>query len=235
MRGIQSIKAVARADGGFPTYVPHGPSEACMTAACADALSIQGRQNAKLISQALTFLTTQQDTDGSFPVAWSISPLHGIFRILLAVRRNAAIADWRALYMADRAISYVFGAQNDDGGWGLEPGQPSAIVSTAYGLICACYQEDPAPARRAAAYLLDTYRDGAGVISLPDTVGPRPFVFAVPVLTDIFSLLAVGHLMQRLGSTGAEAFPESQAPYRCREVNCWQANRIPKPSQWRLR
>lgn len=207
-RGIQSIKAVARPDGGFPTYVSHGPSEACMTAACADALSIHGRRNAKLISRALTFLTTQQDVDGSFPVSWSISQLHGIFRILLAVRRNAEIADWRVLCMADRAMSYVLRAQNDDGGWGLEPGKPSAVVSTAYGLICACYQEDPAPARRATAYLLDACRDRAHIISPPDTIGPRPFVFAVPVLADIFSLLAVGHLMRRLDSTGIEAFPD---------------------------
>jgi hypothetical protein len=37
---------------------------------------------------------------------------------------------------------------------------------------------------------------------LPDTIGPRPFVLNVPILADAFTLLAIGHVRQRLASPG---------------------------------
>ncbi len=201
-RGIGSMAAVARPDGGFPTYIVEAPSEACMTAGCVDALSTRADEHADLIRRGLRFLSIQQNDDGSFPFAWSGSMLHTIFRTLLAAIRNAPLADDHVHRMITRSMLYVIREQNSDGGWGQQPGRPSDAISTAYGLIalCARPQQDPMPAVRATEFLIAAQRPDGSIQSVPDTVGPRPFVFAVPILADAFTLLAIGHLANRLES-----------------------------------
>jgi squalene-hopene/tetraprenyl-beta-curcumene cyclase len=197
-QGIQSMLAVARPDGGFPTYIVQAPSEACTTAGCVDALSTRARDHADFIRRGLKFLATQQNDDGSFPLAWSGSTLHTIFRVLLAATRDVALADAHVHQMIARAMSYVIREQNADGGWGQQPGRPSDATSTAYGLIALCTQQDPRSAVRAVEFLMAAQRPDGSIQSLPDTVGPRPFVFAIPVLADAFTLLAIGHVSHRL-------------------------------------
>ncbi|OEJ21869.1 hypothetical protein AR457_39960 [Streptomyces agglomeratus] len=188
-RGLDALIAVRGGDGGFPTYGSGTPSEACMTAAAINALSTHGRHH-HLIQAALCFLADRQVPDGSFPPGWSSSRLHTLFRVYLAAGPHHA--------MSGRIAGLVQSTQNADGGFGQQTRAPSDAISTAYALIILAGQLDPVPAARATGYLLTQQRADGSIISVPDMLGPRPFPYHVPVLTDAFTLLALGHLTPRI-------------------------------------
>lgn len=196
-RALDALVAVRGADGGFPTYGSGTPSEACMTAAAINALSTQGHHD-HLIQAALRFLAARQTPDGSFPPGWSSSRLHTPFRAYLATRPHHPQSSLAVHGMSDRIAGLVHDAQNADGGFGQQNGAPSDAISTAYALIILAGQFDAAPAARATGYLLSQQRPDGSVISVPDMLGPRPFPYHVPLLTDAFALLALGHLTHRI-------------------------------------
>jgi hypothetical protein len=194
-RGIRSLYAVIGPDGGFPTYLSGAPSEASMTAAALDAFTTQRARHEPVLINGLRYLAAQQRADGSFPPDWSSSRLHTVFRAVLAATRHPAPS---VQHMVHRSMTLVRTQQNSDGGWGQQGGDPSDIISTAYGLIAMCGQADPKPAADAAAFLTAAWQADSGVHVLPDSIGPRGFVFTVPALAEIFTLLALGHLDHRL-------------------------------------
>ncbi|WP_121714539.1 prenyltransferase/squalene oxidase repeat-containing protein [Streptomyces sp. E5N91] len=194
-RALDALVAVRGADGGFPTYGAGTPSEACMTAAAINALSTRVRHR-HLIQPALRFLADRQMRDGSFPPGWSSSRLHTLFRAYLATHHSPISP--AVQHMSDRIAGLVQSTQNADGGFGHRDGASSDAISTAYALIILAGQRDPAPAAHATGYLLTQQRPDGSVISIPDMLGPRPFPYHVPVLTDAFTLLALGHLTPRI-------------------------------------
>ncbi len=196
-RAVDALVAVRGDDGGFPTYGAGTPSEACMTAAAINALSIQGRHH-HLLQPALRFLADCQMPDGSFPPGWSSSRLHTLFRAYLATRPYHRQSLLAVQDMSGRIARLVQSAQNADGGFGQRDGASSDAISTAYALIILAGQRDPAPAARATGYLLTQQRPDGSINSVPDMLGPRPFPYHVPVLTDAFTLLALGHLTPRI-------------------------------------
>ncbi|MGW0531118.1 prenyltransferase/squalene oxidase repeat-containing protein [Streptomyces sp. NPDC003032] len=202
-RAIHALSAVRGEDGGFPTYLAGAPSEACMTAAAINALSTQGQAQNSIIEQGLDFLADRQHADGSFPPDWSSSRHHTVFRAVLAAGRLPG-APASAPRIVRRAQDLVLGTQNADGGWGQQDGVPSDALSTAYALtaLTALFGPDTSgPAARGAAFLLTWQRPDGSIASVPDSIGPRPFRFAVPALADTFTLLALGHLHHRLAHT----------------------------------
>ncbi|WP_405163106.1 terpene cyclase/mutase family protein [Nocardia sp. NBC_01499] len=199
-RGEQSLMAVRNPDGGFPTYIGGAASEACMTAAALDALTPQWQHHRDTIASGLDFLAGQQHEDGSFPPDWSSSRLHTVFRALLAATRNPQHQPAHLRQMTKQIMALVLDGQNTDGGWGQQHREPSDPISTAYALIAVCHQDDPAPAVRAATYLLACQRDDGSIASIPDSIGPRPLRFTIPILADIFTLLALGHLSRRIAA-----------------------------------
>ncbi|MFJ8165529.1 prenyltransferase/squalene oxidase repeat-containing protein [Streptomyces sp. NPDC096136] len=211
-RGLRSLRSVVGPDGGFPTYLAGGPSEACMTAAAVDALNLQPERDERLIADALRYLAAQQAADGSFPPDWSTSRLHTLFRALLAAGRYPAPHPPHLERLVAHGRRLLRETQNADGGFGQQPAHGSDPISTAYGLtaLCATDDGDPAAAARAAAYLTTAVRDDGSVLSEPDSIGPRPFTFTVPALAETFTLLAFGHLTERL--TTAPAYPQSPLP-----------------------
>ncbi|MGW0547842.1 prenyltransferase/squalene oxidase repeat-containing protein [Streptomyces altiplanensis] len=200
-RALDALVTVRGADGGFPTYGSGTPSEACMTAAAINALSTQGRHH-HLIHAALHFLADCQMPDGSFPPGWSSSRLHTLFRAYLATRAHHGQSPVAVHDMSGRITGLVQAAQNADGGFGQQNGTPSDAISTAYALIILAGQPDAAPAARATGYLLTQQRPCGSIISVPDMLGPRPFPYHVPLLTDAFTLLALSHLTQRIQPSG---------------------------------
>ncbi|MBD0693574.1 prenyltransferase/squalene oxidase repeat-containing protein [Streptomyces sp. CBMA123] len=197
-RAADALLALRAPDGGFPTYPSGAPSEACMTAAAANALSTQGETHQAVLDAALDHLATQQHPDGSFPPDWSSSRHHAVFRAALAAAHRPGPPDSAARLIARRATRLVLDSQNPDGGWGHQDGHPSDALSTAYALITLTGHTTMAPAARGAAYLLTQQRPDGSVRSIPDSIGPRPFGFHVPALADVFTLLALGHLTRRL-------------------------------------
>ncbi|MFF6824793.1 prenyltransferase/squalene oxidase repeat-containing protein [Streptomyces longwoodensis] len=204
-QGIRSLRNVARADGGFPTYVAQAPSEASMTAAALDALSTDWHRHHQLLNDGLRFLASRQEADGTFPPDWSSSRLHTVFRVFLTASRCPDEAPLHVRDMLRRCMTLVLTEQNRDGGFGQRAGDDSDVISTAYGLIVLCGRPDPRPAAAAVDCLVKAWNDDGGVTSPSDSIGPRPFVFTVPVLAEVFTLLALGHLAHRIT-------PGEQAP-----------------------
>lgn len=200
-RGMGALLAVQGTDGGFPTYVAGASSEACMTAAAVNALAAHPA-TAPARERALAFLAGSQLPDGGFEPGWSRSRLHAMFRARLAAC-TAAPDDHRAARMAERIERSVRQTQNADGGWGLQPGDPSDDISTAYGLITLCYGAESAPIGRAMSWLLAHQNADGGYGGPPDMVGPRPFPYHIPILTDAPVLLALGHVRHRVQGTAA--------------------------------
>lgn len=191
-RGVDALLAVQGADGGFPTYVAGAASEPCMTAAAINALASHPA-TAPARERALAFLADRQLPDGGFEPGWSRCRLHAIFRARLAAC-TAGPHDRRTAGMAERIERTVRETQNADGGWGMQPGDPSDDISTAYGLITLCYGSEPEPIGHAISWLLARQNTDGGYGGLPDMVGPRPFSYHFPILTDAPVLLAFGHV-----------------------------------------
>jgi squalene-hopene/tetraprenyl-beta-curcumene cyclase len=194
--GVDALLAVQGADGGFPTYVAGAFSEPCMTAAAINALAPHP-STAPARERALGFLADCQLADGGFEPGWSRSRLNAIFRARLAAC-TAGPDDYRVASMAERIERTVRETQNPDGGWGMQPGDPSDDISTAYGLITLCYGTESQPIGRALSWLLERQNADGGYDGPPDQLGPRPFPFHIPILTDAPVLLAFGHVRFRV-------------------------------------
>jgi squalene-hopene/tetraprenyl-beta-curcumene cyclase/sporulenol synthase len=203
-RGVDALLAVQGADGGFPTFVAGAASEPCMTAAAIGALAPHPA-TAPARDRALGYLADSQLSDGGFEPGWSRSRLHALFRARLAAY-TADPGDSRIAAMAQRIDRTVRETQNDDGGWGMQPGDPSDDVSTAYGLIVLCYGAESRPVGRALSWLLARQDADGGYSGPPDMVGPRPFTYHFPILTDAPVLLAYGHVRARV--QGRAAVPQ---------------------------
>jgi squalene-hopene/tetraprenyl-beta-curcumene cyclase/sporulenol synthase len=191
-RGVDALLAVQGVDGGFPTYVAGASSEPCMTAAAINALAPHP-STAPARERALAFLADSQLSDSGFEPGWSRSRLHTLFRVRLAAC-TAGPHDRRTVAVAERIERTVRETQNADGGWGMQPGDPSDDISTAYGLITLCYGTEAQPIGRAISWLLSHQNADGGYGGLPDMVGPRPFPYHFPILTDAPVLLAFGHV-----------------------------------------
>lgn len=196
-RGIRSLTSARGSDGGFPTYLAGAPSEATMTAAVVNGLSVDAAAHRAVIDTALLFLADVQNPDGSFPPDWCASSMFGVFRAILAAQADTRPATPQVARMLDRSLAYVRDQQHPDGGWGQQPESPSDPLSTAYALISLCQQHDPAPAVRGLRYLRDHQQPDGRIVSPPDGLGPRPFVYELPSLSSIFPLLALAHLTAR--------------------------------------
>ncbi|WP_331760490.1 terpene cyclase/mutase family protein (plasmid) [Streptomyces sp. NBC_01471] len=155
--GLGRLRALRGPDGGFPTYVAGGPSEACMTAAAVNAFAPAGRGDARLLEEARRFLAASQHRDGYFEPGWSNSRLHVLYRARMAAGPGAS-----GLAMAARIRQLVADTQNPDGGWSREPGHTSDAISTSYALLALGRQATGSPPQRAGARWLCERQDADG-------------------------------------------------------------------------
>ncbi|MDG4830585.1 terpene cyclase/mutase family protein [Solwaraspora sp. WMMD1047] len=206
-RGLASLSAVRHPQGGFPTYVRGSAPEACMTAAALDAFTFDIPQHQAVLTDGLRFLADQQLEDGTFPPDWSSSQLHTVFRAVLMASRIPCRFPGPARTVAQRALRFVRESQNADGGWGQRAGGPSDPISTSYAVMALCTQKDPRPASKGVRFLLRRQRGDGSIPSVSDSIGPRPFTFHVPLLADIFALMALGHVNSRIRAHTAAVRP----------------------------
>ncbi|MBP2328298.1 squalene-hopene/tetraprenyl-beta-curcumene cyclase/sporulenol synthase [Kibdelosporangium banguiense] len=201
-RGLSSLLTLQHPQGGFPTYIRDSVPEACMTVAALDAFTSDYPRHHRVIADGLSFLADEQLPDGTFPPDWSSSLLHTVFRTVLMTSRIPAEPLTPARRIGERALRFVLQSQNDDGGWGQRADSPSDPISTSYALMALCAQEDPRPAAAGVRYLLGHQQEDGSIASVSDSIGPRPFIFHVPLLADIFALMALGHVARRIGGVG---------------------------------
>ena len=116
------------------------------------------------VTRALGFLRRDQTTDGCWYGRWGVNYLYGTWQVL---RGLAAIGeDLEAPYVR-RAVRWLLGRQNDDGGWGesiasyddpaqkgIGPSTPSQTAWALMGLIAAGESASPA-VKRGVLHLLD--------------------------------------------------------------------------------
>ncbi|HYO67825.1 MAG TPA: prenyltransferase/squalene oxidase repeat-containing protein [Archangium sp.] len=221
---VRHAHAIARAeaylvdmqgrDGGFPTFVAGSKPEVAMTAGALNALAPNREQHAALITRGIRYIITHQKADGSFERSWSLSETNAIFRALLAMRLlpESASAMRLTVELAEEySLDYLRRSQNVDGGWGQRAGDASDPISTAYALIALSHFDEPATLERGVRYLVREQQVDGRFLSIPDQAGPRPIAYNVPVLSDIFALLALDHV---LAARPAVAMPAWKAMTR---------------------
>ena len=192
--------SLQRDDGGYPTYEPAGESEVTMTANIMLAQSLVLHRHPHLLAplrRAFTFLVERQRDDGRFERSWSLSESYSIFRVLWALRHCRGLVYKREVRrLHERALGYLLQSQQPDGGWGYHTEPPAHALGTAYALASLtrirehCHVEQ-ATLDRGLHFLL-SQQDAIGEFhSPPDLAGPRPIAFKVPLLSTVFSLVAL--------------------------------------------
>ncbi len=174
--GVRWLLGVQNRDGGIPTFcrgwgkLPFDRSSADITAHAllawsawrpslrpADQSLVDGA-----IARAIEFLEGAQRPDGAWSPLWfgnqfarnEENPVYGTARVLLGMRRVRPDSP-----AAQRAVLWLLGARNEDGGWGGERGVASSIeetslaVSALAGLPGAAGQE---AVREGAAWIART-------------------------------------------------------------------------------
>lgn len=187
------LASLANPDGGFPTYRRGHASEATMTANAIKALAPEWKRY-PFLTPAVSFLIRAQKPDGTFECSWSNSETYAISRVLHALSLATADQQERISPTRVRARKYLEGTQNPDGGWGHHPGASSDPISTAHALTACVLLGTPRWGAKALRYLLDRQETDGGYTSVPDQAAPRPIPYNFPVLADIFTLNALGHI-----------------------------------------
>jgi squalene-hopene/tetraprenyl-beta-curcumene cyclase len=201
-RAVGYLLAMPSSDGGFPTFAHGAVSETAMTAAAVGALSCATPPDhvpLEILRKAVSYILDHQRDDGTFERSWSLCEANAICRVMMAVRRfRAHLAseatqplEARIDHVVARSQQYLRGAQNEDGGWGQVAGASSDVLSTSYSLIALAQIGDAATLHGGLHYLVACQQPHGGFVSIPDQAGPRPIPFDIPVVADVFALVAL--------------------------------------------
>ncbi|MFJ2933662.1 prenyltransferase/squalene oxidase repeat-containing protein [Streptomyces sp. NPDC087219] len=199
--GEEYLLARRGGDDGFPTFEPGTASEVAITAAAVNALA-PNPAHRPVVAAAVRFMAARQESAGPFERSWSLNESNALFRTVLAYDAFHAVAPGHpagtvVARARARAVARLVDTQNQDGGWGHVPSDPSDPISTAYALIAVA--RTPAvpcavgATERAVRHLLERQRADGGFVSRPDQAGPRPLAYHVPLLTDVCVLLGLNH------------------------------------------
>lgn len=200
-RAISYLLTLPGSDGGFPTFAAGATSEIAMTAAAVGALSCATPPDhvpAEILCNGVRYILDHQRDDGTFERSWSLCETNAIFRVMAALRRFRAHRAGEAAQPLEagidqvvaRSLQYLRDAQNDDGGWGQAAGASSDVLSTSYALIALAQIGDRATLQSGLRYLIASQQPHGGFVSIPDQTGPRPIPFDVPILANVFALVA---------------------------------------------
>ncbi len=101
-------------------FADHGalvdPSTADLTARCIEMLAMLGHdKNFPPINDGLEFLKRNQESNGSWYGRWGVNYVYGTWSVLAAI---GGIGEEREKAYVQKALRWLEGAQNEDGGWG---------------------------------------------------------------------------------------------------------------------
>lgn len=186
--GVEWLLGLQNTDGGIPTFcrgwgaLPFDRSAPDLTAHAVQAWTLWrdalppglGTTTNRAVTRAIAYLLDQQRDDGAWLPLWfgnehapdEQNPVYGTSRVLAALaglpEAQAALPRAR-----QRAVAWLRGAQNADGGWGGAPDTPSSIEETGLALqaLARYAPEDSSPElrvsiERAVAWLADTTDEG---------------------------------------------------------------------------
>lgn len=189
------LVAMAGPEGGFPTYLAGHPSEPDMTAGAVIALSADWDRHAGVLDAAVGYLLDQSRDDGTYELSWTLSESSVICHVLDALERAPGAArDERIQRAVNNSVVRLCSTQNDDGGWGRRPGDPSDVLSTAQAIASLARSPQLAALHRAGRWLRAQQRTDGRFSSIPDQAGPRPHPYDYPSLASIHTLNALNAL-----------------------------------------
>jgi squalene-hopene/tetraprenyl-beta-curcumene cyclase len=130
---------------------------------------------------AVTWLTEQFERRGRWVASWYRSHPYAVLEIGNAVGIQTNVTR--------RAVRLLEQEQNDDGGWGAMPGEPS--IASATGLALAALLPHRTPSSRVvvrgAEFLIKAQREDGTWLGLPEMYGPRPLLSHLQTHTHAFA------------------------------------------------
>ncbi|HPY29917.1 MAG TPA: squalene--hopene cyclase [Verrucomicrobiota bacterium] len=220
-RGLNWMLTFQCKDGGWAAFdkdctkgvlekVPFADHNAMLDPECADItariLELLGAEKFPLthpqVQQALAYLRSQQEADGSWYGRWGVNYIYGTWQVLRGLR--AIGVDMRQPWLL-RARDWLESVQRADGGWGercntyndpVFKGQgPSTASQTAWAVMGLCTFGDPErPAlKRGIEYLVRT-QNADGSWSEDETTGtgfPKVFYLKYDMYRNNWPLLAL--------------------------------------------
>lgn len=199
-RAVAYLLALQNADGGFPTFVRGAASDAEITAKAIVALQSSGIAPPDAIDRAWSWLAQAQQADGGFRGEWKLCVTYPALHVI-----NAAVGQrpgTRAAQVRGRCVAFLRGLRRRDGGWPIHPDDPgSHTLSSAYALggLSACLGSLTSRELYESIWaLLAAQGPDGGFRATADSLGPRPFVYDVPILATIYSVWALARVRDLL-------------------------------------
>jgi squalene-hopene/tetraprenyl-beta-curcumene cyclase len=225
-RGLKWMLTFQCKDGGWASFdkdctknilekVPFADHNAMLDPECVDItariLELLGYENWPTdhpqIREALDYIKTQQEEDGSWYGRWGVNYIYGTWQVLrgMAALRLDMNADW-----LQRGRAWLESVQHEDGGWGercntyddpVFKGQgPSTASQTAWAVMGLCAFGDPEnPAlKRGIEYLART-QEADGSWTEHETTGtgfPKVYYLKYNIYRNAWPLLALSTYRQ---------------------------------------
>jgi squalene-hopene/tetraprenyl-beta-curcumene cyclase len=244
-RGLNWMMTFQCKDGGWAAFdkdctknilekVPFADHNAMLDPECADItarilelLGYEGwRTDHPQIKEALDYLRSQQETDGSWYGRWGVNYIYGTWQVLRGLR--AMRLDMNQPWLL-KAKAWLESVQHEDGGWGercntyddpVFKGQgPSTASQTAWAVMGLCAFGDPAsPALQRGIDYLATTQNEDGSWTEHETTGtgfPKVFYLKYDMYRNAWPLLALATYQQLLDGRepGEVAKPSNNGKY----------------------
>jgi squalene-hopene/tetraprenyl-beta-curcumene cyclase len=200
--GLEYLLSLPNPDGGFPAFLRGGPSEVEITAKVILALLRAAPDDPRvrsIVAAGWKWLAAQQRPDGGYRTEWTLAGTFPVMHVLRAARATLATGPSSsspiALDTAARGLRFLRDTAVDERGWTLPGGSAVHPLATAYAIGGIAVRPDPLEDTttrdlldRAVLTLLEVPADAPVE---PDSIGPRPFVFDVPLLYPIYRLIGL--------------------------------------------
>ncbi len=231
-RGLKWMMAFQCRDGGWAAFdkdctknilekVPFADHNAMLDPECADItariLELLGYEGWKTdhpqIKDALAYLRSQQESDGSWYGRWGVNYIYGTWQVLRGLRAMNIPMNQPWLL---KARDWLESVQHEDGGWGercntyddpVFKGQgPSTASQTAWAVMGLCALDDPdrPSIRRGIEYLIRT-QNPDGSWTEHETTGtgfPKVFYLKYDIYRNTWPLLAFATYKKILAQAG---------------------------------
>lgn len=190
-RGARHLLELQNDDGGFPTFARGAPSEVEITAKCIRTLAaFPGDAAALAVERGWRWLSTRQRPDGGFDGEWSRSPAFPVLHVVRAVTAAGERPGLSVAAVREGCANFLRRSVSADSGWRYTPQDTDvSLLTTAHAV--AALGELPVPYADLIASALPWLVEPGAASTDPDSLGPRPFVYDVPILSQVYRLAAL--------------------------------------------